>query len=308
MSHGTPATPRRTVRISTPSGQSIEAWVYLPDGAGPHPAVVMAHGIGAVKAGGLQPFAERFRAEGFAAVVFDYRQWGGSDGEPRDELSVPRQLQDYRTVIDWTAAQPNLDQDRIVAWGTSFAGMHIIELAASDRRLAAAIAQVPLVDGAAGAAMTPPAQGLRLAAAAVLDRLGSFVGRPVRYIPNSAGPGELAIGGTEDALYGLKLMAPREPANFHNRVAARSVLSVVAHRPVRRAAAIRVPILLVVAQDDTMAPIGSALKVAAKAPRAELYRSRGGHYDAYEGGKDHDNVLHAEVEFLHRHLGVRSAG
>jgi len=154
MSHGTPATPRRTVRISIPSGQSIEAWVYLPDGAGPHPAVVMAHGIGAVKAGGLQPFAERFRAEGFAAVVFDYRQWGGSDGEPRDELSVPRQLQDYRTVIDWTAAQPNLDQDRIVAWGTSFAGMHIIELAASDRRLAAAIAQVPLVDGAAGAAKT----------------------------------------------------------------------------------------------------------------------------------------------------------
>jgi dienelactone hydrolase len=62
---------------------------------------------------------------------------------------VPRQLQDYRTVIDWTAAQPDIDPDRIVAWGTSFAGMHIIELAASDRRLAASIAQVPLADGTA---------------------------------------------------------------------------------------------------------------------------------------------------------------
>ncbi|MDT7753598.1 MAG: uncharacterized protein QOD96_7260, partial [Pseudonocardiales bacterium] len=78
MSQDTPGPPRSTVRISTPSGQAIEAWVYLPEGDGPHPAVVMAHGIGAVKAGGLQPFAERFRAEGFAAIVFDYRQWGGS--------------------------------------------------------------------------------------------------------------------------------------------------------------------------------------------------------------------------------------
>jgi len=304
MSHDTPKPPRSTVRISTPSGQAIEAWIYLPEGTGPHPAVVMAHGIGAVKAGGLQPFAERFRDEGFAAIVFDYRQWGGSDGEPRDELSVPRQLQDYRTVIDWTAAQPNIDPNRIVAWGTSFAGMHIIELAASDRRLAATIAQVPLVDGSAGAAMIPPLQGLRLTMVAVLDRLGSFIGRPVRYIPNSAAPGQLAIGATDDALYGMKLMTPREPANFHNRVAARSVLSVATHRPVRRAAAIRGPILLVVAQDDTMAPTGPALRVAEQAPRAELYRSRGGHYDVYEGGKDHDTVLRTEVEFLHRHLGA----
>ena len=49
----------------------IEAWVYLPGGSGPHPAVVMAHGIGGIKAGGLAPFAERFRAEGFAAIAID---------------------------------------------------------------------------------------------------------------------------------------------------------------------------------------------------------------------------------------------
>ena len=50
--------PRTTAGIPTASGDDIEAWVYLPAGEGPHPAVDMAHGIGAVKAGGLQPFAE----------------------------------------------------------------------------------------------------------------------------------------------------------------------------------------------------------------------------------------------------------
>jgi NAD(P)-dependent dehydrogenase (short-subunit alcohol dehydrogenase family) len=34
--------------------------------------------------------------EGFAAVVFDYRQWGGSSGQPREELSFPRQLENLR--------------------------------------------------------------------------------------------------------------------------------------------------------------------------------------------------------------------
>src|SRR5712675_1773778 len=92
---------RTTVRIPTASGDDIEAWLYLPEGPGPHPAVVMAHGIGAIKAGGLAPFAERFRQEGFAAVVFDYRQWGGSAGQPREVLSFPRQREDYRTVIRW---------------------------------------------------------------------------------------------------------------------------------------------------------------------------------------------------------------
>ena len=94
---------RTTVRIPTASGEEIEVWLYRPDGDGPHPAVVMAHGIGAIKAGGLAPFAERFCREGFAAIVLDYRQWGGSSGQPREELSVPRQREDYSTVIGWAA-------------------------------------------------------------------------------------------------------------------------------------------------------------------------------------------------------------
>jgi dienelactone hydrolase len=42
------ASPRTTVRIPTASGDELEAWLYLPEGDGPHPAVVMAHGIGGI--------------------------------------------------------------------------------------------------------------------------------------------------------------------------------------------------------------------------------------------------------------------
>jgi dienelactone hydrolase len=261
----------------------------------------MAHGIGAIKAGGLAPFAERFCREGFAAVVFDYRQWGGSAGQPREELSFPRQREDYGTVIGWAAAHPDIDARRVFAWGTSFAGMYIVELAVSDSRLAGAIGQAPLVDGFAAARLASPGRGLRLLAVALLDRLGSVFGRPPRYLPGAGRPGELAIGATEDALFGEKLMTPKDGTEWRNRVAARSLLSFSWRRPVRRAAAIRCPILLVVAEQDTMAPVAPAVRVTQKAARGELYRSRGGHYDVYQGGKSFDDVLRVEVEFLHRH-------
>ena len=64
---------RSDVRIPARSGDGLDAWLYLPKTPGPHPAVVMAHGIGGIKAAGLAPFAEHFAGNGFAALVFDYR-------------------------------------------------------------------------------------------------------------------------------------------------------------------------------------------------------------------------------------------
>jgi dienelactone hydrolase len=295
------AAARATVRIPAASNQEIEAWVYRAEGEGPRPAIVMAHGLAAVKAGGLAPFAERFCREGFTAVAFDYLQWGGSSGQPREEVSVPRQRQDYRTVIDWAMNDPEIDSAQIVVWGTSFSSLHAVELAATDSRLRAAIAQNPLVDGLAGMRMAPPTLSLRLFAAGLMDRLGSLLGRPPRYIPAGVAPGEFGLVANAAAVAGLDIIRPNDGTEWNNRVAARSVLGIAAHRPVRKAAKIRCPILLVVAENDTIAPMGPALRVARRAPKAELFRSRGDHYDVYEGGQDFDRVINAEVDFLHRH-------
>jgi pimeloyl-ACP methyl ester carboxylesterase len=292
---------RTTVLIPTASGDEIEAWVYRPEGDGPHPAVVMAHGFAAVKAGGLAPFAERFCRAGFTAIAFDYRQWGGSSGQPRDETSVPRQCEDYRTAIDWAIADPRIDETRIFVWGTSFSGLHVVEIAATDARLRGAIAQNPLVDGLAGTTMAPPSRSLRLFALGVLDRLGSLFGRPPRYVAAGAAPGQFGVVANAAAFAGLDIIRPKDGTEWHNHVAARSLLGIAAHRPVRKAADIRCPILLVVAEDDTIAPVGPALRVAELAPRGELFRSRGGHYGVYEGGEDYDRVINVEIEFLLSH-------
>jgi acetyl esterase/lipase len=294
---------RRQLRIPTRGGDELDVWVYMPDLSGPIPVVVMAHGIGGIKAGGLAPFAERFASSGFAAVVFDYRHWGESTGEPRQFLSVRRQLDDYRTALAWARGQDEFDAKRMFVWGTSFAGMHIVELAANEPGLAGAIAQCPLVDGLAGLTKIPATRAVQLTGHALADLVGSVFGRRPRYLPISVPPGQLGVIATDDAMVGMDRLDPGD-GSWSNEITARSLLDISVHRPVRQARKAQCPLLMVVAENDTMAPTGPALSVATDAPRGELYRSRGGHYDVYAGGIDHENVVRVETSFLQRHSGI----
>lgn len=294
---------RRQLRIPARAGEVLDVWVYLPERTGPVPVVVMAHGIGGIKAGGLAPFAERFAGSGFAAVVFDYRNWGESSGEPRQFLSIRRQVEDYRTALAWARGQAEFDAARMFVWGTSFAGMHVVELAASEPGLAGAIAQCPLVDGLAGLTKIPATRAVQLTGHALADLVGSVFGRRPRYLPISVPPGQLGVIATDDAMVGMHRLDPGD-GSWSNDITARSLLDISVHRPVRRARHARCPLLMVVAENDTMAPTGPALSVATNAPLGELYRSRGGHYDVYAGGIDHENVVRVETSFLRRHSGI----
>ena len=72
-------------------GVTLRGWLYVPDGAtGPVPTIVMAHGFSAVKEMYLDRFAEAFAAAGLAALVFDNRNFGASDDEPRQETPGSR--------------------------------------------------------------------------------------------------------------------------------------------------------------------------------------------------------------------------
>src|SRR5688572_11896313 len=103
--------PKRR-ELHFPSGTDrCHAWLYLPsdaDGA-PPPVLVMAHGLGAVKALRLGAFAERFQAEGYACLVFDYRNFGESEGEPRELLSIRRQREDWRAAVAFARTLPEVD-------------------------------------------------------------------------------------------------------------------------------------------------------------------------------------------------------
>ena len=129
--------------VSFPSqGVTCKGWLYLPDTLPPGgrvPAIVMANAISAVKEITLPGYAERFAAAGYAALAFDYRRFGGSEGEPRQLLDPHDQQQDVRNALTWMRAQPEIDPERIGGWGISLGGVHMLFLGAYDRRLKAIV-------------------------------------------------------------------------------------------------------------------------------------------------------------------------
>jgi len=113
------------------------------DEHGRRPCVVLAHGFAGTVDSGLLPFAERFAAAGLDALAFDYRHFGASDGEPRQLLSVKRQLEDWAAAVAYARTLADVDPERIVLWGSSYSGGHVVAAAVADGRVAAVISQVP---------------------------------------------------------------------------------------------------------------------------------------------------------------------
>ncbi|PWW54953.1 alpha/beta hydrolase [Actinokineospora spheciospongiae] len=165
-------------------GVRCAAWLYTPTaGEGPRPLVVMAHGLGAVREWRLDAFAERFAAQGWVVLVFDYRYLGASEGAPRQLLDIGDQLDDWRAALSYGRSLPGVDPERVAVWGTSFGGGHALRIASEDRAVAAVVAQCPFTDGPASLLSrfrSSPLSVLWLIAAAVLDVVGSLFGaKPV---------------------------------------------------------------------------------------------------------------------------------
>ena len=139
---------RKDIAFKTEDGVTLRGWLYLPDrAAGRVPAVVMAHGFSAVKEMYLDRFAEAFAAGGLGALVFDNRNFGASDGEPRQHIDPWQQVRDYRDAITFAGTLAEVDADRIGVWGSSYSGAHVVVLGAIDRRVKCVVAQVPLISG-----------------------------------------------------------------------------------------------------------------------------------------------------------------
>lgn len=137
---------RRDIEFQS-GGETVRGWLYLPEGDGPHPVVVMAGGWCYVKELVQPHYAERFAAGGVAALVFDYRRLGSSDGSPRQHIDPNDQIEDYKNAITYVSTLDEIDADRISVWGISYSGGHALIVGATDRRVRNVISIVPVVDG-----------------------------------------------------------------------------------------------------------------------------------------------------------------
>lgn len=267
-------------------GIRCAAWVYRSSAPLPAtvPVIVMAHGFGCVRALRLPAYAQRFAAAGYVVVVFDYRYFGDSDGHPRQLLDIGAQLDDWRAAIGWARTLAGVDPQRVIAWGTSLSGGHVLTLAGTGAPLTAIIAQVPHVDGFAAARGSGVGHAARLIPAALEDTWRALLHRAPRYLNSIGAPGTRAIMATPDAWAGLERMAAADGVrltDFPITVAARIVLTIGLYSPIRHVAAVRCPALIQIVDDDALTPSGPAQKAARLIARATLKTYPGRHFDVY---------------------------
>lgn len=280
---------RDDVEFATEDGVTLRGWLYRPDeSGGSFPVIVMAHGFSATKEMHLEEFAEVFAEAGFAVLVYDNRNLGASDGEPRGEIDPWQQIRDYRAAITWVSARPEIDASRVGVWGSSYSGGHVLVVAAQDRRVRCVVAQVPLISGYDNSRRLVRADHLAgLRAAFDADRVARYAGDPPAMIPvcytdNAAEPCALPTADTHDFFLGP---IQERATTWRNEVTLRSVEMFTEYEPGDYLPRISpTPLMMVVAAGDhlTVSDLSLAAYGRANEPK-QLLVLPCGHFEAYVG-------------------------
>jgi dienelactone hydrolase len=285
-------------------GISISAWLFLPENlSAPVPCIIMGHGFGGTKDMGLELYAVRYQKAGFAVLVFDYRYFGKSGGEPRQLVWIPYQLEDWSAAIKYARGLKEIDPEKIALWGTSMSGGHVIVTAAKDNRIACVVAQCPGVDGHASGEIFFKRVGIGYAFRVLMhgqrDYLRSWFGLSPHKIPIVGKPGSIACLTTPDAYNGYRKSAPD---NFINEVCARILVRADKYRPVKQAKNVRCPVLLQICEYDSIIPKSAAEETEKQLGKyAEAIYYPIGHFEIYIGN-NFSRAVSDQLAFLKKHL------
>ncbi|MCW3014293.1 MAG: peptidase [Solirubrobacterales bacterium] len=296
---------RRDIQFNAEDGTTLRGWLFLPDeSTGPVPAVVMTHGLGAVKEMYVDQWAAALSRSGIAALLYDVRCCGISDGQPRNEYDPWKQVNDLRDAISFATTLPEVDPDRIGLFGTSFSGGHSLIVSAIDRRVKAVVSQAPTISGSSTLAKSirpdlRPAVQRRFEE----DRLARFNGEaPVTMaLVSPDTDGDAALPNVETWEW-YERMPEGMRATWVNACTLRTIESVDAYEPgsyIHRISP--TPLLMVVALGDEITHTQEELAAYERAlqPKA-LATFPGGHYVVYEEYRA--EAIAAAVDWFTTHL------
>jgi uncharacterized protein len=262
----------------------------------------MAHGFGATKDSGLLPFAEAMAGAGLDVLLFDYRCFGESSGEPRQFAWPPRHREDYRAAVEYARGLEGVDPDRIALWGTSWSGGHAVYVAAADPRIAAIITQTPDLDGIRTlreiGRYAGRLQQLQVTWAGLRDAVRMVRGQEPLMIPTVGRPGELAGMSSEESEPGMRAIAG---PTWRNEVTARAAFAEWTNRAITQMEKVRCPILVQIADRDSVAPPAATRAAAWRAKgQVEVREYPCAHFDIYVEWRE--RAIADQLHFLRRHL------
>lgn len=294
---------RRDIEFDA-EGATLRGWLQTPDSDGPYPTVVLAHGFSAVKEMALDRYAAHFADHGIASLVYDNRNFGASDGEPRQEIDPWAQVRDYRHALTFASTLADVDARRLGVWGSSYSGGHVLVVAAIDRRVRAVVAQAPLVSGWRNVLRLVRSDLVAMYRAQFdADRAARYRGDQPAMVPVVAeGLFDPCALPTPDSWLWFTELGRTVAPSWRNEVTLRSVEMLTEYEPgvyVERISP--TPLLMVVGAQDHLTVADEALNLynQAREPK-RLLLVQGGHFDVY--GPAFDETASAAAEWFVQHL------
>lgn len=297
-----------------PGGARLAGMLALPDAPGAPgatlrvPAVLLCQGLSGIKELVLPAVAARLRAAGFAALAFDYRGYGQSEGEPGWILPDAR-VDDALHAFAYLATRPEVDPLRLGVYGLSLGGPVALCLAADETRARAVAAISGPGDGEEFLrALRTSSEWLAFKARIAADRTqrattghSTLVPLP-EIIPLS--PRFLAaynaLKAEEESSVSAKPAPDAAPARFWFA----SADAIMRFRP--RSAIPRIaprPVLLVAGEVDDAATIEQARALyAAAGPSAQLVVVPGRDHIDLDGGRGLEYQIGLAIAWFKQHL------
>jgi pimeloyl-ACP methyl ester carboxylesterase len=236
----------------------------------------MAHGFSLTRHDGLPYFAERFAQAGYAVLLFDYRYLGDSAGQPRQRIRISGQLEDWRNAIAFARAQRGIDPNRIVLWGYSLTGGHVVAIAAQDRQVAAALVLCPFLSGLGRILSTPLRSIAKIVPLAIADQCGWHQTMPV------TGPvGARALMTLRGEAEGFAAITSAG-SPWQNAVLPAYAIALPFYYQTWRAHRITCPLWVGLADHDITVHMASVERLARRAPHGVLQRYPYDHWEPFQ--------------------------
>ncbi|MGA8513334.1 MAG: alpha/beta fold hydrolase [Burkholderiaceae bacterium] len=296
--------------IEFPSeGATLRGLLFLPQAhAKKLPVVIMAHGTSATVTMVTDQYAQAFCRAGLAVLLYDHRNFGQSEGEPRQEINPWIQCRGYRDALRFAQTLDAIDPERIALWGDSYTGGQVIVVGANEPRAKAIVAQCP-VFGAEPPTVEP--------SKANFDLIQETLARgDVRGSPETTlGPMPVVScdqAGTPSLLKPIQAFrwfidyGGRAGTGWINRATRVLPATPVPYHPALCAPFVKAPTLLMVAPEDEMVHANYAVARQAydRIPGAkQWYDIPGGHFGLlYYPSALFDEASRVQTEFLKQWL------
>jgi len=290
----------RCSTIFTSGGKRCHAWYYRPTAHDKSPLIVMAHGFAAEKTFQLPFFADHFAKAGIGVLLFDYRHFGESEGEPRNQVSARLQREDWQAALGLARTLPGVATNRIGLWSTSFGAGHALITAAKNPDVAALVMMVPIVD----IPRSLNGKALRYQISAILHGLWDVALRTTRlgrhYVPVVSEPDSFAAMNQPGCRAGYYSLLPPNHT-WQNRCTASVLVETALDRPIQYARRVKCPVLVINAHFDQLIPRRSLVRMTRQLRQGRLVDSWTDHFGIYSGSFAQETAA-MQLQFLTEHL------